>query len=356
MNAARPLPAEIALLEKLAGGFHRSPLQCNARHESDAELIRLPGTRSVLALTTDAISEEIESGLYADPYLIGWMTVLVSASDLAAVGAAPVGILLTQTLPPGMPDGDLDALQRGLRDASSASGLPVLGGDTNFGSRLHMGACAVGLVENADPLTRRGAAPGDRLFASGTLGLGGAFALARMTRHPAGAPPFQPQPRIPEGQLLRRHATCCMDTSDGLIATLDELSRLNGVGFVLGPIEELLHPAALAVARAARLPPWFMLAGPHGEFELLFTVPEKEVPAFRADAARMEWEPAEIGAVSASQEVRVPLEDGFARLDTRAIRNAYADTGGDVRRYQARLMALNEAMRPSNTLRARRSS
>lgn len=87
LGAAPGLSREVALLERLAGGFARSHLQCNQRHESDAELIRLPGSRSVLALTTDAISEEIESGLYADPYLIGWMTVMVNASDLAAVGA-----------------------------------------------------------------------------------------------------------------------------------------------------------------------------------------------------------------------------------------------------------------------------
>ncbi|MBI3082153.1 MAG: hypothetical protein HYY94_04470, partial [Gemmatimonadetes bacterium] len=180
MNAATTLPREVALLERLAGGFSRSALQCNQRHESDAELIRLPGSPSVLALTTDAISEEIESGLYSDPYCIGWMTVLVNASDLAAVGAAPVGILLNQTLPSDMPEQELEALQGGVRDACSACGLPVLGGDTNFGARLHMGACAVGLIPDGQPLTRRGATSGDRVFASGPLGLGGAFAFARM--------------------------------------------------------------------------------------------------------------------------------------------------------------------------------
>ncbi len=350
MSADFSFPAEIALVERLAGGFCRSPLQCNARHDSDAELIRLPGTPAVLALTTDAISEEIESGLYADPYLIGWMTVLVNASDIAAVGAAPVGILLNQTLPPGMANSEMEALQRGLREASSACGLPVLGGDTNFGSRLHMSACAVGLVENGDPLTRRGAVPGDRLFVSGPLGLGGAFALARMTRPEAPAPAFLPQPRLAEGQMVRPYASCCMDTSDGAIATLDEVSRLNAVGFVLRPIEELLHPVALATARAAAIPPWFMMAGPHGEFELLFTVSEARVPAFRAEAACLGWEPQEIGVVTAPPDVFIRFEAGYVRLDTRAVRDAYGSARGDVRRYQASLLALNEAMRSSNTL------
>lgn len=350
MSAALRLPIEVALLDRLAAGFGRSPLQGNQRHQSDAELIRLPGTTSVLALTTDAISEEIESGLYADPFLIGWMTVLVNASDLAAVGAAPVGVLLNQTLPYGMPDRELQELQRGLREASDACGLPVLGGDTNFGSRLHMGACAVGLIEDGRPLTRRGAAAGDRLFASGPPGLGGAFAMTRMMRPDADPPAFLPTPRLEEGQLLRRYGTCCMDTSDGVIATLDELSRLNDVGFELDRrVEDLLHPAALAAARAANVPPWFMLAGPHGEFELLFTVPEAATAAFRAAAGASGWEPEEIGAVSARSDVRIRIGERSARLDTRAVRDAYGDARRDVRAYQARLVAINEAMTPSDT-------
>jgi thiamine-monophosphate kinase len=349
MTASRILPAEVSLIERLAEGFGRSALQCNGRHESDAELLRIPGTTTVLALTTDAISEEIESGLYGDPYLIGWMTVLANASDLAAVGAAPLGILLSQTLPPGMAEGDLDALQHGLRDAAAACALPVLGGDTNAGSRLHMSACAIGLIAQGNLLTRLGAAPGDHLFASGPLGLGGAFALARMTHPHGGAPPFRPQPRLEEGQLVRRYASCCMDTSDGAIATLDELSRLNGVGFVLRPVEQLLHPAALAAALAAGVPAWFLLAGPHGEFELSFTVPEIRREAFRADAARLGWEPLELGTVTGAKEVLVAADGGHVRLDTHAVRDAFADAGGDIGRYRAALQALNERTQPSRT-------
>lgn len=348
MSGDERLPAEVSLVDRLAAGFARSPHQCNGRHESDAELVRLPGG-PVLALTTDAISEEIESGLYADPYLIGWMTVLVNASDLAAVGAAPLGILLNQTLPPTMGDGALEALQRGVAEASSAGGLPVLGGDTNFGPRLHMSGCAAGLVADGRALTRLGASPGDRLFASGPLGLGGAFALARMTQPHAPAPPFLPRPRLAEGEVVRRHASCCMDTSDGAIATLDELSRLNAVGFLLEPLDRLLHPAALASAATSRLPAWFMLAGPHGEFELLFTVPDSRVGGFRADAGRLGWEPLEIGTVIAVPELRLSVPGGAARLDARAARDAYARAGGDVTRYLAALFALNEAMRPAST-------
>lgn len=340
-----PLPAEIQLLERLAGGFRRSPAQCNGRHEADAELVGLPGSTTVLAITTDAISEEIASGLYADPELIGWMTVLVNASDLAAVGATPLGMLLTQTLRAGMTDVDLERLQRGIANATNAAGLPVLGGDTNFGPQLHMAATAVGLVPDGHLLTRRGAAPGELLLASGPLGLGGAFALARFSAGAIAEPAFLPQPRLAEGRLVRRYGSCCMDTSDGVITTLHELSRLNGVGFRLDrPLGAPLHPAAVAVAQAAGLSPQLLLAGPHGEFELLFTLPQQALPAFRQAAAGLEWEPLQLGRVTEEPGVWLGSDDDAVRLDAGAIRDAYGESGGDLGRYCSRL---TELLRPA---------
>lgn len=76
---------------RLTSSFQRSPQQINHLNESDSELLRLDND-SILAITTDCIVEEIETGLYDDPYLIGWMLVVVNLSDLAAVGARPLGL------------------------------------------------------------------------------------------------------------------------------------------------------------------------------------------------------------------------------------------------------------------------
>lgn len=336
------LPLEVALIERLASGLPRSPLQRNARHESDAELLQLPGSDALLALTIDGIVEEIDRGLYTDPFLIGWMTVTASASDLAAVGAAPLGILVNAVLPPDLPADHLARLRQGIGDASAASELPVLGGDTNAGGRLQTAACAVGLIPDGAPLGRRGCAPGDRLLASGPLGLGAAFAIVQLGGGgPGVAPPrYQPRARLREGQLLRRVASCAMDTSDGALVTLDELMRLNGVGFRLERrVEDLLDPPALQVARAAGLPPWMMLAGPHGEFELLFTVPPDRCVGLLAGARSVGWEPRELGAVVAEPGLSLDPGDG-GRLDTRRARDLFAEAGGDVERYVGALSRL----------------
>lgn len=333
---------ERALIERLVAGMPRSAHQVNRLHESDAELLRIPGTEVVLALTTDSVVEEITSGLYTDPYLAGWMAVTVSASDLAAVGAEQLGLLVSEALPPGMSAADVARLQAGIRDAARAHELPVLGGDTSASPSLQLTATAVGVVRTTSPLTRCGAQPGDRLFASGPLGLGAAFAFRQLLGAPRGdgAPlRFQPVARLREGRLIARWASACMDTSDGAIATIDELMRINDVGVRLCVTwDRVLDPAAFATAVDAGLPPWTMLAGPHGEFELLFAIPSHRREAFCHEAAAMGWRPIELGDVVRDPGFSCRLGAAWHLFDTARIRNLFTAVHGDPRRYLTELV------------------
>ena len=333
---------ENALVESLVRALPRSTEQRNGLGESDAELLHLPGTDRLLAITPDAIVEEIEAGLYRDPYLIGWMTVVSSASDLAAVGADPMGILLSQTLPRRPARAFLNRLQQGVRDACAACGLPVLGGDTNHSDRLHMESSAIGTVPAAEAMLRTGCRAGDRLYASGALGIGSAFAFEALTQ-PDREPtvPFLPMARLREGQLLRRFASSCMDTSDGALATLDEIMRRSSVGVKLDTdTARLLHPAAARIAEAEDLPSWTLLAGPHGEFELIFSVPRDRCTAFLVAASRTGWNPLPLGQARALSGLELGPQDGCMSLDTGAIRNLAGEAASDVDRYVKELMKL----------------
>ena len=333
---------EHAFIERLAAGLPRARAQLNRLHESDAELVRLPGDAGVLAVTTDGLAEEIATGLYADPELIGWMLVTINASDLAAVGAEPLGILVCETLPPDVTPEWLAALNGGIRAACEATGLGVLGGDTNAGAAIHLVGTALGLITQGRPLTRCGARPRDRLYASGPLGLGGAYALGRLASGGNGqSVPYRPQARLREGRLLRAFASACMDTSDGAIATVDELARRNGIGFRLDePVERWTHTAALAAATAAGLPPWMLHAGPHGEFELVFTVPADREAAFLSAARTAAWDPVPLGRATAKPGIKLLIDAELRSLDTGRVRNLFAEVEGDVEKYVAGLYTL----------------
>jgi thiamine-monophosphate kinase len=129
-----------------------------------------------------------------------------------------------------------------------------------------------------------------------------------------------------------------MDTSDGAIATMDELMTRNGVGLrIEAPVERWTDPAALAVARAATLPPWFLHAGPHGEFELLVTVPPDRTPALEAAAEAIGGHPIRLGGTTTEPGLVLPGAAGDRRPDTTAIRNLFAECGGNAGRYVAAL-------------------
>lgn len=335
---------ENAMIEALVTGMPRSTRQVGNLQESDAELIRMPGTDTVLAITTDSIAEEIEIGLYSDPYVIGWMAVIVNASDLAAVGASPLGILLNETLPEGLSAEDRSRLQRGIRDACDACELPVFGGDTNTARHFQVGATAVGYVDGGSPMTRVGCKPGDYLFASGPLGLGSCFALAQLDGSvipPSIEIDYRPEPRLREGQVVRAFATACMDTSDGALAALDQLMRLNSVGFEV-KVSGALHPATEQLTGLLGLPAWMMLAGLHGEFELLFTVPHENVEGLFGRARSDGWEPLWLGRVVSDAGVWVEEADRRSALDTGRIRNLFAEPFEDVHTCILRLKTMEE--------------
>lgn len=329
-------------IEKLTRHFLRSPFQKNSIQQTDAEIIRTEND-DFLAITTDSIVEEIACGLYDNPYLVGWMTVMVNLSDIAAVGARPLGIMLSEVIPSSCPDHFLHRLQRGIRDACTACETYVLGGDTNSGEKLLMTGTAIGSCKKGQFLTRVGCQPGEILYSTNQLGIGNAFALAQLGKQKNYHINFQPHARIKEGQLLNGIATACMDTSDGVISTLDQLMRLNNVGFELNvEWQSALHPDAKLLADALGLPSWLLLAGQHGEFELIFTIPKNSEIDFLYRASKNEWYPIPIGKVIDETAIKLNLYGETTTIDTGRIRNLPIQMNGNVENYVNELLTIDK--------------
>lgn len=331
---------ENRLLDIWGRALRRHPAQANRMHEADAELLPLPGTGRLLALTTDTLAEEIALGFYTDPETIGWMAATMSLSDLAAVAAQPLGLLVAVTLPRGAA-GDYQArLAAGLDGACKAVHTYVLGGDTNFGAEASVTTTAVGQVEEQQALRRVGCRSGEVVYASGPLGAGATVAARALTGDTGSAArPFRPVARLAEARRLVGFATACMDTSDGLIATLDQLSRLNGVGFeITAPLPRLLEAGALRTCEALGLDPLVALAQPHGEFELVWTVPGRDAKRFQRYAGLHGFEPLVVGVTIPEPVIR--LAGGRPRtIDTARIRNLTDEVGSDPRAYVPALVA-----------------
>jgi len=326
---------ENLVLSKWGELLRRHPTQIGALHETDAELVPLDDDR-VLALTIDAVSEEVAAGLYQDPRTVGRVAILASVSDLAAVGADPVGLLVATTIPEHGFDEIQQGLGVGIREAADRCGMFVLGGDTNEGDQLEVTVAAAGTLPREEVITRVGSSPGDRVFVSGPVGLGGALAASNLLRLGGlDEADFFPQPRLAEGQVVRRHGSACMDTSDGLIATLDQLARLNGVRFEIDvSFDSFLHVAAAQIAADSGIGAFPFAASYHGEFELVFTIAAATVDTFIQAASAIGWTPIEIGRVKDGEGLGSPEGD----IDGAHIRNLLHDVGGDVGEYARRLI------------------
>jgi thiamine-monophosphate kinase len=168
---------------------------------------------------------------WLSPEEIGWRATAAALSDLAAMAAKPLGVLVALTLPPPWLD-ELGALAEGIAAAASAAGAPIVGGDLTNGAPLALTLTVLGAA--AAPLRRSGAHPGDTIWVTGQLG-GPALALAAWSegRQPtpeARARFARPVPRIREAQwLAAAGATAGIDISDGLGGDAAHLAAASGV-------------------------------------------------------------------------------------------------------------------------------
>lgn len=340
IKPAMQMIAENRLLGRWAELLARRPDQPNQPHESDAELVPLPSGDKLLAVTVDTVAEEIALGFYREPETIGWMGATVSLSDLAAVGAQPLGLVVSVTLPHNQPASFQEGVARGLDAACHQAGTFVLGGDTNFAPSASITSCALGLVPAGQALVRTGCAPGEVVYATGPLGAGSAAAARALLDLPGELyreADYRPRARITEAQCLLGFATCCMDTSDGLVATLDQLMRLNGVGFELTrPLDALLEPRTRTVCEQLDTPPLLLLAAHHGEFELVFTVRADDQERFESHARSRGFAPIVLGRTLEKPVIRI-AGDPPRLVDGARIRNLADEVGGDLTRYLAEL-------------------
>jgi thiamine-monophosphate kinase len=196
----------------------------------------LPLTRGDLLVTSvdAAIENRHFRREWLSPREIGYRAVAAALSDLAAMAARPLGILIAFALPDAWRN-DLGEIADGAGDAVAASGTVIRGGNISASTELSITTTVLGSA--FDPLTRTGARPGDRVFVTGRLGGPGA-ALARLRRgEDSGA--FRerfahPVPRLAEARwLVDRGATAGIDISDGLVADLRHLAAASGVSVAI---------------------------------------------------------------------------------------------------------------------------
>ncbi len=273
----------LALLQKRFTQPH--PLAYVLRGIGDDAAVLSPCTHS-LVLSVDAQVQDVHFRHgYLDWHTLGRRAYMVSASDLAAMGAKPHVALAALTLPLSIDDTMFDELCSGMADAATDIGAPIIGGNLSTGSLLSLTMTVMGTVEG-HAIQRDGAKPGHRIYVTGTLGAAalGLYCLEHGITTSQATPFIKrwrfPQARIQEGLSLCASASSAIDLSDGLYIDLKRVCQSSGVGAKIDSAKLPLSKGHHELSQHLGLDSTSMAVHGGEDYELLYTSADQEgIPA-----------------------------------------------------------------------------
>lgn len=227
-----------------------------------------------LAVTTDTLLEGTHFTPEDDPLAIGWKTVAVNVSDLAASGCTPRWATVNLGLRRGVGERWAKMLLEGMIGCARTYDMRLVGGDTTSGDGpSSISLTAIGVPIGARPLLRSEAKAGDSILLTGALG--GSLVAGRH---------LKPIPRLPEIRTIleRVDVHACIDISDGLALDAHRLCTCSGLGCELEKRAIPLHPDAHAAAAQSGRSAHAHAFEDGEDFELLLTLPEEAWNALNA--------------------------------------------------------------------------
>lgn len=276
-----------------------------------------PGTDGALAVSTDMLVEGRHFFADVDAAALGHKALAVNLSDLAAMGARPLGFTLALALP-AVDEGWLAGFSSGMFALADTHDCELVGGDTTRGP-LNVCITVFGTVPAAVALRRDRARPGDDVWVSGELGAAAWAVAGRLSSEGAGAPDAalrrleRPEPRVALGLALRGVADAAIDLSDGLAGDIGHVLERSGRahGAPLGaslrwadvPVDPVL--GALPEDRRVAL----ALSG-GDDYELLFTARPERRADVSAIGGALGLRLSRIGRIDAEPGLRLFAADG----------------------------------------------
>jgi thiamine-monophosphate kinase len=272
----------------------------------DAAIVCVPHGQQ-LVVTTDTLIQGVHFPKETAAYDIGYKSLAVNLSDLAAMGAKPAWVTLALTLPHS-DEKWIQEFTRGFFDLANRFQIKLIGGDTTQGP-MSITVQAMGLVTYPETLLRQNAEPGDLVFVSNTLGDAGvglnivlqkinidkkhqAFFLEKLNR---------PEPQTRLGEKLHGISRCAIDISDGLVSDLNHILTASGVGAEIDIDKIPLSPAMRACIKENEAVKYALASG--DDYALCFTV--KENIAKQHEALLKEFHCTSIGVITEKKDLRL---------------------------------------------------
>lgn len=264
---------EVDIIDALKGSMHQSQADVSLSIGDDGAIIDLDHTKQMVTVT-DAISADVHYPAGIEAEAIGYRSLAVNLSDIAAMGGVARWANLVFSIPSINPDW-IKGFVKGFSGIANENNISLIGGDTLRGPEF-FAVSLQGYVEKDQYITRTGAKVGDLIFVSGSLG-SAAYGLELIKNNNSELKNnftdafLYPKPRNNEGILIAKYATAMIDISDGFFIDLKKISTQNGLGFEVDvsqlPINENLTKE-LSLNKSVK---YALLGG--DDYELCFTIP-----------------------------------------------------------------------------------
>ena len=290
----------------------------------DCALIK-PRADEEVAITSDMLVEGRHFFAGANPELLGRKALAVNLSDLAAMGARPLGFTLAIALPTA-DNTWLEAFSKGLFAMAEEYSCPLIGGDTTAGP-LTISITAFGALPKGEAIRRSGAKPGDDIWVSGTVGdarlalaaLRHEITLSAEDLHQIERQMHNPTPRIELGMQLRNIASSALDVSDGLLGDLRHILKQSQVDAEI-QLDKLPKSDTLQ-KQDVQIQKQFSACG-GDDYEICFTAPASQRDKIEAISKSIGLPLTIIGKIAPKNDLEVKVylldESGALLSDTEA--------------------------------------
>jgi len=251
-----------------------------------------PSSGRVLLFTTDMLVEDIHFlKTKMTPYQLGWKSIAVNLSDIAAMGGRPLVLLISLAIPP---ETDVELMQdfyKGMKTICEQYEVTIAGGDTSASpDKLVINISLIGDAQQNEVLYRSGAKSGDSIYLTGNVG--DSFAGLKIIKKEISSPKSieshfikihnEPNPLIETGMTIAASglATAMIDVSDGLVSDLGHICKESGVGAILFRDKIPLSSELKLLASREKFNPLELALSGGEDYQLLITVPNGNIKDF----------------------------------------------------------------------------
>lgn len=269
-----------------------------------------------LVVTTDVLVDEVHfSDRTTSPYDVGWRATAANLSDLAAMGATPLGITVGLSLPGSKQVDWIEELYQGINACLNLYPTPLVGGDICRSQVTTIAITAFGEVYPQKAVLRSSARPGDAIIVTGLHGLSrGGLELLLDPKQKTKLDSIEceklieahqrPSPRLDVlkhlAQISPEIAIAGMDSSDGLADALLQICQNSNVGAVIYEEHLSLDSGLIKLAGAKKAAEWLLYGGE--DFELVLCLP---IPDASSLVEKLGRNAAIIGTITSNKKVQI---------------------------------------------------